>query len=172
MPCQLCNTENETNHLQIHWCVRMSLLNLSMQVIECSTKMHSSHIQNSNSHFPLSGDSSDPQFPRPRDLDLIQSTPLETLSLKTPPRVLTLSERPLDFLEEEQRAAPESEEVVSNKAVNVLLDLITPIDWRNVLIANHNLDKSAFIVPRSFGPKDEHGGNAQPVRPLLVKAAS
>ncbi|TMS07052.1 mitochondrial fission factor homolog B isoform X1 [Larimichthys crocea] len=59
----------------------------------------------------ISGDSSDPQFPRPRDLDLIQSTPLETLSLKTPPRVLTLSERPLDFLEEEQRAAPESEEV-------------------------------------------------------------
>ncbi|KAM7413346.1 hypothetical protein PAMA_020640 [Pampus argenteus] len=60
----------------------------------------------------ITGDSNDPQFPRPRDLDLIQSTPLETLSLKTPPRVLTLSERPLDFMEEEQRAAPESEEVV------------------------------------------------------------
>ncbi|TRY96740.1 hypothetical protein DNTS_009606 [Danionella cerebrum] len=42
----------------------------------------------------------------PRDLDLIQSTPLEsTLSLKTPPRVLTLSERPLDFLEMEQASA-------------------------------------------------------------------
>ncbi|XP_045930068.1 mitochondrial fission factor homolog B isoform X3 [Micropterus dolomieu] len=60
----------------------------------------------------VSGDSNDPQFPRPRDLDLIQSTPLETLSLKTPPRVLTLNERPLDFLEEEQRAAPDSEEVL------------------------------------------------------------
>ncbi|XP_042270148.1 mitochondrial fission factor homolog B isoform X2 [Thunnus albacares] len=60
----------------------------------------------------IAGDSSDPQFTRPRDLDLIQSTPLETLSLKTPPRVLTLSERPLDFMEEEQRAAPESEEVL------------------------------------------------------------
>ncbi|XP_041796379.1 mitochondrial fission factor homolog B isoform X3 [Chelmon rostratus] len=60
----------------------------------------------------IAGDSNDPQFPRPRDLDLIQSTPLETLSLKTPPRVLTLNERPLDFLEEEQRAAPESEEVL------------------------------------------------------------
>ncbi|KAL0174822.1 hypothetical protein M9458_030790, partial [Cirrhinus mrigala] len=46
-------------------------------------------------------DSDDMQFPR--DLDLIQSTPLEsTLSLKTPPRVLTLNERPLDFLEMEQ----------------------------------------------------------------------
>ncbi|XP_068441670.1 mitochondrial fission factor homolog B isoform X3 [Clinocottus analis] len=60
----------------------------------------------------ISGDSNDPQFPRPRDLDLIQSTPLENLSLKTPPRVLTLSDRPLDFLEEEQQAAPDSEEVL------------------------------------------------------------
>ncbi|XP_037321689.2 mitochondrial fission factor homolog B isoform X3 [Pungitius pungitius] len=60
----------------------------------------------------ISGDSNDPQYPRPRDLDLIQSTPLESLSLKTPPRVLTLSDRPLDFLEEEQQAAPDSEEML------------------------------------------------------------
>ncbi|KAM9359227.1 mitochondrial fission factor homolog B isoform 4-T5 [Symphorus nematophorus] len=60
----------------------------------------------------IAGDSNDPQFPRPRDLDLIQATPLETLSLKTPPRVLTLSERPLDFMEEEQRPAADSEEVL------------------------------------------------------------
>uniref|UniRef100_A0A673XE64 Mitochondrial fission factor n=1 Tax=Salmo trutta TaxID=8032 RepID=A0A673XE64_SALTR len=54
-------------------------------------------------------------FPRPRDLDLIQSTPLESLSLKTPPRVLTLNERPLDFMEMERSAAPAqpSEEVRS-----------------------------------------------------------
>ncbi|XP_037631364.1 mitochondrial fission factor homolog B isoform X1 [Sebastes umbrosus] len=67
----------------------------------------------------IAGDSNDPQFPRPRDLDLIQSTPLDTLSLKTPPRVLTLSDRPLDFLEEEeqqQRAAPDSEEVLRPQA--------------------------------------------------------
>ncbi|KAM4589478.1 mitochondrial fission factor homolog B isoform 1-T1 [Fundulus diaphanus] len=60
----------------------------------------------------ITGDTADPQFPRPRDLDLIQSTPLETLALKTPPRVLTLSERPLDFLEEENQIAPDTEEVV------------------------------------------------------------
>lgn len=53
----------------------------------------------------VAGDSEDSQFPRPRDLDLIQSTPLETLSLKTPPRVLTLNERPLDFMEMEQSSA-------------------------------------------------------------------
>ncbi|XP_078102579.1 mitochondrial fission factor homolog B isoform X5 [Sander vitreus] len=64
----------------------------------------------------IAGDSNDPQFSRPRDLDLIQSTPLETLSLKTPPRVLTLSDRPLDFLEEEQRTAPDSEEVLRPQA--------------------------------------------------------
>ncbi|KAL3992162.1 dopamine beta-monooxygenase [Sarotherodon galilaeus] len=59
----------------------------------------------------VAGGSDDTQFPRPRDLDLIQSTPLETLSLKTPPRVLTLNERPLDFMEDDQRAAPDSEEL-------------------------------------------------------------
>ncbi|KAK2847060.1 hypothetical protein Q5P01_010059 [Channa striata] len=60
----------------------------------------------------VAGDSDDPHFSRPRDLDLIQSTPLEALALKTPPRVLTLNERPLDFLEEEQRVAPDTDEVV------------------------------------------------------------
>ncbi|XP_077578639.1 mitochondrial fission factor homolog B isoform X2 [Stigmatopora nigra] len=64
----------------------------------------------------VSGDSDDKQFSRPRDLDLIQSTPLEALSLKTPPRVLTLSERPLDFLEDEQRAASENEPMMRPQA--------------------------------------------------------
>lgn len=58
----------------------------------------------------VAGDNNASQFARPRDLDLIQSTPLEALSLKTPPRVLTLNERPLDFLEEEQRMPPDAEE--------------------------------------------------------------
>lgn len=77
-----------------------------------------------SSLLPPAGDSNDPQFSRPRDLDLIQSTPLETLSLKTPPRVLTLNERPLDFLEEEQRVAPDTEEVVSdnNSKLSVTTD--------------------------------------------------
>ncbi|KAL0972944.1 hypothetical protein UPYG_G00196790 [Umbra pygmaea] len=63
----------------------------------------------------MSGDNDDSQFSRPRDLDLIQSTPLESLSLKTPPRVLTLNEEPLDFMELEHSAAPvqPSEEVRS-----------------------------------------------------------
>ncbi|XP_056099335.1 mitochondrial fission factor homolog B isoform X2 [Rhinichthys klamathensis goyatoka] len=60
----------------------------------------------------VAGDSDDMQYPR--DLDIIQSTPLEsTLSLRTPPRVLTLNERPFDFHEMEQAisASQPSEEV-------------------------------------------------------------
>ncbi|XP_043976726.1 mitochondrial fission factor homolog B isoform X1 [Gambusia affinis] len=60
----------------------------------------------------IAGDAADAHFPRPRDLDLIQSTPLESLALKTPPRVLTLSDQPLYFLEEEHQTAPDTEEVV------------------------------------------------------------
>ncbi|XP_056139388.1 mitochondrial fission factor homolog B isoform X2 [Lampris incognitus] len=59
----------------------------------------------------VAGNNDDARFSRPRDLDLIQSTPLEMLALKTPPRVLTLNERPLDFLETEQSAA----QAVSNE---------------------------------------------------------
>uniref|UniRef100_A0A2K5JQB8 Mitochondrial fission factor n=1 Tax=Colobus angolensis palliatus TaxID=336983 RepID=A0A2K5JQB8_COLAP len=41
-------------------------------------------------------------FSRLADFDLIQSTPFKSMALKTPPRVLTLSERPLDFLDLER----------------------------------------------------------------------
>lgn len=61
--------------------------------------------------LPSLGDSQDPLYPRPRDLDLIQSTPLESLALKTPPRVLTLNDRPLDFLERSAGLAQTGEEV-------------------------------------------------------------
>lgn len=53
----------------------------------------------------VAGDDGDPQFTRPRDLDLIQSIPpVDLLSMKAPPRVLTLSEQPLDSLETDQAA--------------------------------------------------------------------
>lgn len=51
----------------------------------------------------VAGDDGDPQFSRPRDLDLIQSVPpVDLLNMKAPPRVLTLTEQPLDSLETEQ----------------------------------------------------------------------
>lgn len=52
----------------------------------------------------VAGDDNDAHFSRPRDLDLIQSTPVETVELKTPPRVLTLNDQLLDFLEPEPAA--------------------------------------------------------------------
>ncbi|XP_054975988.1 mitochondrial fission factor isoform X14 [Sorex araneus] len=61
----------------------------------------------------VAGNNEDIPFSRPADLDLIQSTPFKPLALKTPPRVLTLSERPLDFLDLERPApTPQNEEQI------------------------------------------------------------
>lgn len=57
----------------------------------------------------VAGDDDDSRFSRPRDLDLIQSTPpVDLLNMKAPPRVLTLSEQPLDSLETDQTPPPQS----------------------------------------------------------------
>ncbi|XP_073348087.1 mitochondrial fission factor homolog A-like [Pagrus major] len=57
----------------------------------------------------VAGDDGDPLFSRPRDLDLIQSVPpVDLLNMKAPPRVLTLSEQPLDSLETDQTASSQS----------------------------------------------------------------
>uniref|UniRef100_A0A8D1TJI3 Mitochondrial fission factor n=1 Tax=Sus scrofa TaxID=9823 RepID=A0A8D1TJI3_PIG len=62
----------------------------------------------------VAGNNEDIPFSRPADLDLIQSTPFKPLALKTPPRVLTLSERPLDFLDlERPPPTPQNEEIRS-----------------------------------------------------------
>lgn len=60
----------------------------------------------------VAGNNEEISFSRPADLDLIQSTPLKPLALKTPPRVLTLSERPLDFLDLERPSpTPQNDEI-------------------------------------------------------------
>ncbi|XP_033006182.1 mitochondrial fission factor isoform X1 [Lacerta agilis] len=63
----------------------------------------------------VAGNSEDIPLSRPPDLDLLQSTPFKSLSLKTPPRVISLSERPLDFLDLERAPTqtPQNEEVRS-----------------------------------------------------------
>ncbi|KAM6198884.1 mitochondrial fission factor isoform 4-T4 [Sarcoramphus papa] len=63
----------------------------------------------------VAGNSEDIPFSRPPDLDLLQSTPLKPLALKTPPRVISLSDRPLDFLDLEKppQQTPQNEEVRS-----------------------------------------------------------
>ncbi|XP_060940047.1 mitochondrial fission factor homolog A isoform X2 [Limanda limanda] len=57
----------------------------------------------------VAGDDDDPRYSRPRDLDLIQSIPpVDLLSMKTPPRVLTLTEQSLDSMETEQAASSQN----------------------------------------------------------------
>ncbi|NXS36077.1 MFF factor, partial [Pomatostomus ruficeps] len=60
----------------------------------------------------VAGNSEDIPFSRPADLDILQSTPFKPLALKTPPRVISLSDRPLDFLDLEKpsQQTPQSEE--------------------------------------------------------------
>ncbi|NXJ60678.1 MFF factor, partial [Rostratula benghalensis] len=60
----------------------------------------------------VAGNSEDIPFSRPPDLDLLQSTPFKPLALKTPPRVISLSDRPLDFLDLEKppQQTPQNEE--------------------------------------------------------------
>ncbi|KAF4025340.1 hypothetical protein G4228_017300 [Cervus hanglu yarkandensis] len=60
----------------------------------------------------VAGNNEDIPFSRPADLDLIQSTPFKAVAPKTALRVLTLSERPLDFLDLERPApTPQNEEI-------------------------------------------------------------
>ncbi|XP_075572081.1 mitochondrial fission factor isoform X2 [Pelecanus crispus] len=63
----------------------------------------------------VAGNSEDIPFSRPPDLDLLQSTPFKPLALKTPPRVISLSDQPLDFLDLEKppQQTPQNEEVRS-----------------------------------------------------------
>ncbi|XP_012786814.3 mitochondrial fission factor isoform X2 [Ochotona princeps] len=73
---------------------------------------HASVIMQVPERIVVAGNNEDASFSRPADLDLIQSTPFKPLALKTPPRVLTLSERPLDFLDlERPPATPQNEEI-------------------------------------------------------------
>ncbi|NXX09051.1 MFF factor, partial [Larus smithsonianus] len=60
----------------------------------------------------VAGNSEDIPFSRPPDLDLLQSTSFKPLALKTPPRVISLSDRPLDFLDLEKplQQTPQNEE--------------------------------------------------------------
>lgn len=90
------------------------------------------------------GDDGDPLFSRPRDLDLIQSVPpVDLLNMKAPPRVLTLSEQPLDSLETDQTASSQSnpsQTVSVNQGFHLvsLLSLITMIWMSNLTLCSQH----------------------------------
>lgn len=116
----------------------------------------------------ISGDNSDP---RPRDLDLIQSTPLETLSLRTPPRVLTLSERPLDFLEEETRTVTESEVAVLRPQGRVRRERSASENaaGRQLVQNDSTLALTAYEASLDGGPEDMTVVDAATLRRQLIK---
>ncbi|XP_037315196.2 mitochondrial fission factor homolog A-like [Pungitius pungitius] len=71
--------------------------------------LHTAKMMQVPERIIVAGDDGDLQFSHPRDLDLIQSLPpMDLLSMKAPPRILTLSEQPLDSLETEQTATSQS----------------------------------------------------------------
>lgn len=76
------------------------------------------------------GDEADPRFGRPRELDLIQSILVESVELKAPPRVLTLKEQPLDFLEPEQQAEPDQLKDEVKTVINKEIYYINPASSR------------------------------------------
>ncbi|KAF4801827.1 Mitochondrial fission factor B [Turdus rufiventris] len=69
----------------------------------------------------VAGNSEDIPFSRPADLDILQSTSFKPLALKTPPRVISLSDRPLDFLDLEKppQQTPQSEEASTYFAFSI-----------------------------------------------------
>ncbi|XP_023595864.1 mitochondrial fission factor isoform X1 [Trichechus manatus latirostris] len=119
----------------------------------------------------VAGNNEDITFSRPADLDLIQSTPFKPLALKTPPRVLTLSERPLDFLDlERPPPAPQNEEIravgrlkrersMSENAVRQNGQLV-----RNDSIGTPSPQQARVCPPRTL-PDD--GANLSSVRGIL-----
>ncbi|KAF5902922.1 mitochondrial fission factor A-like isoform X1 [Clarias magur] len=65
----------------------------------------------------VAGDEAAPHFSVPRELDLIQSIPMESVELKPPPHVLTLQDQPLEFLEPEPQ--PEAAQVKEQPRIQV-----------------------------------------------------
>ncbi|XP_008257482.2 mitochondrial fission factor isoform X9 [Oryctolagus cuniculus] len=99
----------------------------------------------------VAGNNEDVSFSRPADLDLIQSTPFKPLALKTPPRVLTLSERPLDFLDlERPPATPQNEEI---RAVGRLKRERSmsenAVRQNGQLVRNDSMWHSSYSAPRN-----------------------
>ncbi|CAB1317873.1 unnamed protein product, partial [Coregonus sp. 'balchen'] len=65
------------------------------------------HMMHVPERIVIAGDDGDSRYSRPRDLDLIQSTPpVDLLDMKAPPRILTLNEHSLDSLETDQAPTP------------------------------------------------------------------
>ncbi|XP_057222875.1 mitochondrial fission factor isoform X7 [Malurus melanocephalus] len=118
----------------------------------------------------VAGNSEDIPFSRPADLDILQSTPFKPLALKTPPRVISLSERPLDFLDLEKPAqqTPQSEEVRSVGRLKRERSMSENATRQNGQLArNDSMWHRSDTVPRNKMPRFQSPLSTKDCTPML-----
>ncbi|XP_014111650.1 mitochondrial fission factor isoform X10 [Parus major] len=118
----------------------------------------------------VAGNSEDIPFSRPADLDILQSTPFKPLALKTPPRVISLSDRPLDFLDLEKppQQTPQSEEVRSVGRLKRERSMSENATRQNGQLArNDSMWHRSDTVPRNKMPRFQSPLSTKDCTPML-----
>ncbi|KAM6414273.1 mitochondrial fission factor isoform 3-T4 [Rhynochetos jubatus] len=118
----------------------------------------------------VAGNSEDIPFSRPPDLDLLQSTPFKPLALKTPPRVISLTDRPLDFLDLEKPAqqTPQNEEVRSVGRLKRERSMSENATRQNGQLArNDSMWHRSDTVPRNKMPRFQSPLSTKECTPVL-----
>ncbi|XP_053930446.1 mitochondrial fission factor isoform X7 [Cuculus canorus] len=118
----------------------------------------------------VAGDSEDIPLSRPPDLDLLQSTAFKPLALKTPPRVISLSDRPLDFLDLEKppQQTPQNEEVRSVGRLKRERSLSENATRQNGQLArNDSMWQRSDTVPRNKMPRFQSPLSTKDCTPVL-----
>ncbi|KAM7043548.1 mitochondrial fission factor isoform 5-T5 [Acridotheres tristis] len=118
----------------------------------------------------VAGNSEDIPFSRPADLDILQSTPFKPLALKTPPRVISLSDRPLDFLDLEKppQQTPQSEEVRSLGRLKRERSMSENATRHNGQLArNDSVWHRSDTVPRNKMPRFQSPLSSKDCTPML-----
>ncbi|XP_019359176.1 PREDICTED: mitochondrial fission factor isoform X6 [Gavialis gangeticus] len=123
----------------------------------------------------VAGNSEDTPFSRPPDLDLLQSTAFKPLALKTPPRVISLSERPLDFLDLEKPPpqTPQNEEVRSVGRLKRERSMSENAARQNgQLVRNDSMWHRSDTVPRNKMPRFQSPLSTKDYTPVLRGGSS
>ncbi|XP_019388585.1 PREDICTED: mitochondrial fission factor isoform X6 [Crocodylus porosus] len=123
----------------------------------------------------VAGNSEDIPFSRPPDLDLLQSTAFKPLALKTPPRVISLSERPLDFLDLEKPPpqTPQNEEVRSVGRLKRERSMSENAARQNgQLVRNDSMWHRSDTVPRNKMPRFQSPLSTKDYTPVLRGGSS
>ncbi|XP_035190351.1 mitochondrial fission factor isoform X7 [Oxyura jamaicensis] len=118
----------------------------------------------------VAGNSEGIPLSRPPDLDLLQSTPFKPLALKTPPRVISLSDRPLDFLDLEKppQQTPQNEEVRSVGRLKRERSMSENATRQNGQLArNDSLCHRSDTVPRNKMPRFQSPLSTKDCTPVL-----